>query len=71
LPKFGAVILAGGLWRVDKGVSADPMDTPDRADLLSSRDQIVKIADRLRTKIVIQHAPADIAKLSLFPAPAR
>ena len=76
LPKSGAVILAGDLWHIseqvrDSAVSSDPMDTLDRADLFASRDRVLKLAARLHAKLIIQHEPADIAKLPLFPASAR
>jgi N-acyl homoserine lactone hydrolase len=43
----------------------------DRADTLASSDRFDRIAANLKAKIVIQHEPADIAKLPLFPESAR
>ena len=43
----------------------------DRADTLASMDRFDRIAANLKAKVVIQHEPADIAKLPAFPKGAQ
>jgi glyoxylase-like metal-dependent hydrolase (beta-lactamase superfamily II) len=73
LPKFGAVILSGDLWNIseqlnDNGVKAE---ISDRANVLASRDRILKLASNLKAKLIIQHEPSDVSKLPPFPASAQ
>jgi N-acyl homoserine lactone hydrolase len=65
----GPVLLTGDLYhftehREIKGVP--PFNT-DRADTLASMDRFDKSAANLGAKVIIQHEPADIAKLPAFP----
>ena len=76
LPRTGPVILAGDLWLFAEdvrhsGVPPLGLGTMDRAAALASMDRITKAAANLRARIIIQHEPADIAKLPAFPASAR
>ena len=42
-----------------------------RAETIASRDRIGRLAEKLDAVIILQHEPADIAKLPAFPAAAR
>jgi hypothetical protein len=69
----GNVLLSGDLYhaaeaRTLKGVP--PFNT-SRAETLASMDRFERLARSLRAKVIIQHEPADIAKLPAFPAAAR
>jgi N-acyl homoserine lactone hydrolase len=73
LPKTGPVLLTGDLYhftenRTNRGV---PGFNTDRADTLASMDRFEAIAKRLKAKVVIQHEPADVAKLPAFPQSAQ
>ena len=47
-----------------------PFNT-NRADTLASMDRFDRLARNLRARVIIQHEPADVAKLPAFPASAR
>ncbi len=69
----GAVLLSGDLYhateaRATKGVP--PFNT-SRAETLASMDRFERLAKRFSAKVIIQHEPADIAKLPAFPNAAR
>jgi glyoxylase-like metal-dependent hydrolase (beta-lactamase superfamily II) len=69
----GPVLLTGDLYHFteqvkNKGV---PPFNHDRADTLASMDRFDRIAANLGAKVIIQHEPADIAKLPAFPQAAR
>ncbi|MDQ3074264.1 MAG: N-acyl homoserine lactonase family protein, partial [Pseudomonadota bacterium] len=69
----GPVLLTGDLYhseeaRVKRGIP--PFNT-SRADTLASIDRFERIAKNLGARVIIQHEPADIAKLPAFPAAAR
>jgi len=69
----GPVLLTGDLYhateaRQKRGVP--PFNT-DRKQTLASMDRFEKLARELGAKVVIQHEPADIAKLPAFPAAAK
>jgi glyoxylase-like metal-dependent hydrolase (beta-lactamase superfamily II) len=69
----GNVLLTGDLYHFTEQVAikgVPPFNT-DRADTLASMDRFDKIAKNLDAKVIIQHEPADIAKLPLFPKAAR
>jgi len=71
--KSGPVLLSGDLYhstdaRQKRGVP--PFNT-DRKQTLASMDRFEKLATELGAKVVIQHEPADIAKLPAFPAAAK
>ena len=69
----GNVMLSGDLYhstmaRQLKGVP--PFNT-SRAETLASIDRFERLARSYRAKVIIQHEPADIAKLPRFPKEAR
>lgn len=68
----GPVLLTGDLYhatiaREKRGVP--PFNT-SREQTLASMDRFEKMAKELNAKVIIQHEPADIAKLPAFPAAA-
>ena len=70
--KSGNVLLSGDLYhateaREKKGVP--PFNT-SRAETLASMDRFERLAKKLNAKVIIQHEPADIAKLPAFPKAA-
>jgi N-acyl homoserine lactone hydrolase len=73
LPGTGPVLLTGDLYHFTENVRnrGVPSFNTDRADTLASMDRFDRIARQLKAKIVIQHEPADIAKLPAFPKSAR
>ena len=69
----GPVLLSGDLYhssqaREKRGVP--PFNT-SRPQTLASMDRFEKLARELGAKVIIQHEPADIAKLPAFPQAAR
>lgn len=69
----GNVLLTGDLYHFTEQVAirgVPPFNT-DRADTLASMDRFEKIAKNLNAKVIIQHEPADVAKLPSFPQAAR
>ena len=69
----GPVLLTGDLYhstmaREKRGVP--PFNT-SRDETLASMDRFEKMAKELGAKVIIQHEPADIAKLPAFPAAAK
>jgi N-acyl homoserine lactone hydrolase len=69
----GPVLLSGDLYhahmaREKKGVP--PFNT-SRAETLASMDRYERLAKQLNAKVIIQHEPADISKLPVFPQSAR
>ena len=73
LPKTGAVLLSGDVvhfsaqWE-KHGV---PTFNADRADTLASMARLQAVAAELKATLIVQHEPADIAKLPAFPKSAR
>lgn len=68
----GNVLLTGDLYhatiaREKKGIP--PFNT-NRAETLASIDRFERLAKTFNAKIIIQHEPADIAKLPAFPSAA-
>ena len=68
----GPVLLSGDLYhstmaREKRGVP--PFNT-SRAETLASMDRFEALARKLGAKVIIQHEPADVAKLPAFPAAA-
>ncbi|MBX3561675.1 MAG: N-acyl homoserine lactonase family protein [Sphingomonas sp.] len=53
------------------GNAGVPPFNTNRADTLASTVRLLAIADSLEAELIIQHEPADIAKLPAFPASAR
>jgi len=70
--KSGAVLLTGDLYHATEQVAnrGVPSFNTDRADTLASFDRFQAIARNLKAKVIIQHEPADIAKLPAFPKAA-
>jgi len=71
--KSGAVLLSGDQFHATESFEHDQVPTynTDRADTLASSDRFRQIAANLKAKVVIQHEPADVAKLPIFPRSAR
>jgi glyoxylase-like metal-dependent hydrolase (beta-lactamase superfamily II) len=69
LAKTGPVLITGDLYhfRENRRVRGVPTFNTDRAQTLASMDRFEAIARQLKAKVVIQHEPADIAKLPIFP----
>lgn len=69
----GPVLLSGDQFHATESFEHDQVPTynTDRADTLASSDRFKQVAANLKAKIVIQHEPADVAKLPLFPRSAR
>jgi glyoxylase-like metal-dependent hydrolase (beta-lactamase superfamily II) len=69
----GPVLLSGDQFHATESFEHDqvPAFNTDRADTLASIDRFKQIATHLKATIVIQHEPADLAKLPLFPRSAR
>ena len=68
----GPLILAGDLWfsHSDALRGTMPDFNTSRAETLASRERISRLAEKLDAVVIIQHEPADIAKLPAFPAAA-
>lgn len=68
----GAVLLSGDLYHVTEQVERRgvPPFNWSRGETLASMERFQRIARNLRATSVIQHEPADIAKLPRFPAAA-
>ena len=69
----GAVLLSGDTWHFTEQVArhgVPPFNT-DRAQSLASMDRLERLARNLRARLIIQHEPADVAKLPAFPQAAR
>jgi glyoxylase-like metal-dependent hydrolase (beta-lactamase superfamily II) len=69
----GPVLLTGDLYHFTEQVRnrGVPPFNHDRADTLASMDRFDRIARNLRARVIIQHEPADIAKLPAFPRAAQ
>ena len=69
----GPVILAGDLWFSHEDALRETM--PDfntsRAETIASRERISRLAEKLDAVIILQHEPADVAKLPTFPEAAQ
>ena len=71
--KSGNVLLSGDLYHATEQVAnrGVPSFNTDRADTLASFDRFQAIAKNLGAKVIIQHEPADVAKLPSFPEAAK
>ncbi|HLL32002.1 MAG TPA: N-acyl homoserine lactonase family protein [Allosphingosinicella sp.] len=69
----GPVLLSGDLYHFTEQVAnrGVPPFNHDRADTLASMDRYERIARNLKAKTIIQHEPADVAKLPAFPRAAQ
>lgn len=69
----GPVLLSGDTYHFAEQVArrgVPPFNT-NRADSLASMDRFDRLGRNLRARIIIQHEPADVAKLPAFPESAR
>ena len=69
----GPVLLSGDQYHFTEQVKnrGVPPFNHDRADTLASMDRFDRIAANLKAKVIIQHEPADIARLPAFPKSAK
>jgi glyoxylase-like metal-dependent hydrolase (beta-lactamase superfamily II) len=69
----GPVLLSGDQYHFTEQVKnrGVPSFNTSRTDTLASHDRFDRIAANLGAKVVIQHEPADIAKLPAFPEAAQ
>jgi len=68
----GYVLLSGDVTHFATNYEANgiPSFNTNRADSLASLDRFKKLAANLHATVIIQHEPADIAKLPAFPKAA-
>jgi glyoxylase-like metal-dependent hydrolase (beta-lactamase superfamily II) len=69
----GVVLLSGDTYHFAEQVAhrgVPPFNT-NRAESLASMDRFDRLGRNLHARIIIQHEPADVAKLPPFPEPAR
>ena len=68
----GNVLLTGDLYHATEArtVRGVPPFNTSRAETLASMDRFERLATNLKAKVIIQHEPADIAKLPAFPKAA-
>jgi N-acyl homoserine lactone hydrolase len=69
----GPVLLSGDTYHFTEQVQrrgVPPFNT-NRAESLASMDRLDRLARNLNARLIIQHEPADVAKLPAFPEPAR
>ena len=69
----GPVLLTGDLYHstIARQKRAMPGFNTNRAQTLASMNKFEALAKKLGAKVIIQHEPADIAKLPAFPASAK
>jgi len=69
----GPVLLSGDQYHFTEAVKnrGVPSFNTSRADTLASHDRFDRIAANRKAKVVIQHEPADVAKLPACPRPAQ
>ena len=69
----GNVMLSGDLYHatIARQLKGVPPFNASRADTLASIDRFERLARSYRARVIIQHEPADIAKLPAFPREAR
>jgi N-acyl homoserine lactone hydrolase len=67
------VLLSGDQYHFTEQVAnrGVPSFNTDRADTLASHERFDRIAANLNARVVIQHEPADVAKLPPFPQSAK
>lgn len=73
LPETGAVLLSGDVVHFSEQWEKHGVPTfnADRADTLASMARLQAVAAELKATLIVQHEPADIAKLPAFPKSAR
>lgn len=71
--RSGPVLLSGDQFHFEENrrTRGVPSFNADRSDTLGSHDRFEAIARNLRAKVIIQHEPADVAKLPAFPRAAQ
>jgi len=69
----GPVLISGDQYHFteNRRVGGVPSFNVSRADTLASHDRFEKLAANLGARVIIQHEPADVAKLPPFPRAAR
>ena len=69
----GNVMLTGDLYHatIARQLKGVPPFNTSRAETLASIDRFERLARSYRAKVIIQHEPADTAKLPAFPREAR
>lgn len=69
----GPVLISGDQYHFteNRQVGGVPSFNVNRADTLASHDRFEKLAANLKAQVIIQHEPADVAKLPAFPEAAR
>jgi glyoxylase-like metal-dependent hydrolase (beta-lactamase superfamily II) len=72
LARTGPVLLSGDQFHARESFEKNevPSFNASRSDTLASSDRFRNIAANLKAVVVIQHEPADVAKLPAFPASA-
>jgi len=72
LAHTGYVLLSGDAAHFAENYASNgvPSFNSNRADTLASFDRFKKLAANLHATVIIQHEPADIAKLPAFPKAA-
>lgn len=73
LKETGPVLLSGDQFHAQESYDHDqvPVFNTDRADTLASIARFKEMAGNLEARVIIQHEPADVAKLPAFPQAAR
>ena len=68
----GNVLLTGDLYHATeaRAIKGVPPFNTSRAETLASMDRFERLAKHWNAKVIIQHEPADIAKLPAFPKAA-
>jgi glyoxylase-like metal-dependent hydrolase (beta-lactamase superfamily II) len=71
--KSGPVLLTGDVYHstIAREKRSMPSFNTSREQTLASMDKFEALAKKLGAKVIIQHEPADIAKLPAFPAAAK
>jgi glyoxylase-like metal-dependent hydrolase (beta-lactamase superfamily II) len=69
----GPVLISGDQYHFaeNRQVGGVPSFNVNRAETLASHDRFEKLAANLKARVIIQHEPADVAKLPPFPQAAR
>ena len=67
------MLLSGDMYHFTEQVQRRgvPPFNSSRAETLASMDRFDRLGRNLHANVIIQHEPADIAKLATFPASSR
>ena len=73
LADFGPVLLSGDLYHFRREIGKRNVSrwNTSRADTLASIERFEAMVSKLQPTVVVQHEPADVKLLPLFPASAR